>query len=121
MAKQTTTYLVDDFDGSQGEDIAELVFGWRSSIYSIDLNETNTKAFTEAITPFLSKAQKLGQLKLSHLPPTRRSPAPTARATATVDREQNQAIRDWARAQGYKVSDRGRIPQGVVDEFHRTH
>ena len=41
-------------------------------------------------------------------------------ATSTdseADREQNRAIRDWARAQGMKVSDRGRIPADVLQAY----
>jgi hypothetical protein len=41
--------------------------------------------------------------------------------TASADREQNQAIRDWARKQGFKVSDRGRIPAEVLDAYHRKN
>ena len=38
---------------------------------------------------------------------------------AAADREQNQAIREWARKQGMKVSDRGRIPAEVLDAYHK--
>jgi hypothetical protein len=38
---------------------------------------------------------------------------------ASVDREQNQAIRDWARKRGMKVSDRGRIPSDVTEAYHQ--
>jgi len=37
-----------------------------------------------------------------------------------VDREQNQAIREWARGKGMKVNDRGRIPSDVVEAFHQA-
>jgi len=33
--------------------------------------------------------------------------------TATADREQNQAIREWAKKKGLKVSERGRIPADI--------
>jgi hypothetical protein len=36
-----------------------------------------------------------------------------------VDREQNQAIREWARKRGMKVSDRGRISSEVTDAYHQ--
>jgi hypothetical protein len=38
---------------------------------------------------------------------------------ASADREQNQAIREWARKQGMKVSDRGRIPAEVLEAYHQ--
>ena len=36
----------------------------------------------------------------------------------SADREQSQAIREWARKRGLKVSDRGRIPGEVLDAYH---
>ncbi len=39
----------------------------------------------------------------------------------SIDREQNQAIRDWARKRGMKVSDRGRIPAEVLDAYHQEN
>jgi hypothetical protein len=35
-------------------------------------------------------------------------------------RKQNQAIRDWARTKGMKVSDRGRIPSDVLTAYHKA-
>ena len=39
-------------------------------------------------------------------------------AGAAVDREQNTAIRDWAKSKGMKVAERGRIPQRITDAYH---
>jgi Lsr2 len=44
--------------------------------------------------------------------------AARGRGGATADREQNKAIREWAKKAGKDISDRGRIPQEIVDEFH---
>jgi hypothetical protein len=38
-----------------------------------------------------------------------------------IDREQNQAIREWARKRGMKVSDRGRIPAEVLEAYHKEN
>ena len=40
------------------------------------------------------------------------------RGTASADRDQNKAIRAWAKRKGKNISGRGRIPQGIVDEYH---
>ena len=37
------------------------------------------------------------------------------------DRVQNQAIREWAIAQGMKVAERGRIPTNVLTAYHSSH
>ena len=39
----------------------------------------------------------------------------------SIDREQNQAIREWARKRGMKVSDRGRIPAEVLEAYHKEN
>ena len=44
--------------------------------------------------------------------------AARGRGGAAADREQNKAIREWAKKSGYDISDRGRIPQEIVDEYH---
>ena len=44
--------------------------------------------------------------------------AARGRGGATADREQNKAIRAWAKKAGKDISDRGRIPQEIVDEYH---
>lgn len=117
MARQEVTIVFDDLDGTQGEDVAEVVFGWRSSIYAIDLAEANTKRFAEAIGPFLDKARKVGPLRLNHLQASNRRSIPPVK----TDRERNQAIRDWAREQGHEISNRGRIPAEIVEEFEQAH
>jgi hypothetical protein len=38
-----------------------------------------------------------------------------------VDREQNAAIREWARKRGMSVSDRGRIPSEVLEAYHKEN
>jgi hypothetical protein len=38
-----------------------------------------------------------------------------------VDRKQNQAIREWARKRGMKVSDRSRISSDVTEAYHQEN
>jgi hypothetical protein len=38
-----------------------------------------------------------------------------------TNREQTKAIRDWARQNGYELSDRGRIPATVIEAFEAAH
>ncbi len=39
----------------------------------------------------------------------------------SADRKQTATVRDWARSNGYTVSDRGRIPTAVQDAFDSAH
>lgn len=110
MARQTTITLVDDLDGSEAEEQVEFSVDGRS--YEIDLSTVNASRLRDTLAPFISAARRTG---------VRRAAAAALPARATSDRAQNQAIREWAIAQGMKVSERGRIPTNVLTAYHSTH
>ena len=41
-------------------------------------------------------------------------------ASTAMDREQAAAIRSWAKKQGLKVSDRGRIPATIIEQYNQS-
>ncbi|WP_219418541.1 histone-like nucleoid-structuring protein Lsr2 [Pseudonocardia nigra] len=111
MAKQTTVTLVDDLDGSQAEE--QIEFAVDGKAYEIDLSAANSARLRDALAPFISAARRrTGR---------RRSSGSAAPARPSTDREQNQAIREWAQQQGMKISERGRIPSDVLEAYHRNH
>jgi hypothetical protein len=112
VAKQTTVTLVDDLDGSTADEQVEFAMDGKS--YEIDLSAANSAKLREALAPFVSAARRTGG--------RRRSTAGTATAARpSTDREQNQAIREWAQQQGMKISERGRIPSNVLEAYHKSH
>ena len=110
VAKQTTVILVDDLDGSEATEQVEFAVDGRT--YEIDLSAANSAKLREALAPFISAARRAGG---------RRPASPAAPARPAADRIQNQAIREWAVAQGMKISERGRIPSNVLEAYHKTH
>jgi hypothetical protein len=110
MAKKTTITLVDDLDGSSADEQIEFSVDGRS--YEIDLSEANVERLRSALAPFVSAARRSG---------TKRGVASSTPGRTASDREQNQAIREWAVAQGMKVSERGRIPSNVLTAYHGAH
>jgi hypothetical protein len=112
MARQTTITLVDDLDGVEADEQVEFSVDGRS--YEIDLSAVNAGRLREALAPFISAARRTG---------ARRSTTPTAAAPSrpSSSRAQNQAIREWAIAQGMQVSERGRIPTNVLTAYHSAH
>lgn len=112
MAQQVTVSLVDDLDGSVADETVQ--FGLDGAEYQIDLSSDNAARLRDLLSDFIESGRKAGGRKRG---PGR--PPSAASKQAAVDREQNQAIRDWARKHGHKVSDRGRIPQEVVDAYHK--
>jgi hypothetical protein len=114
--RQTRVELIDDRDGSAADETVD--FGLDGITYQIDLNEKNAAELRELLLPYTAAARRTGpggiaRLRVEGVAGSR--PARPARSTA--DRERLTAIRQWGKANGYTISDRGRIPQDVVDAF----
>lgn len=112
MAQKVTVTLVDDLDGTEAEETVE--FGLDGASYQIDLSEDNAERLRDALSEYVEHARRSGGRKRGVV----NRPAGRPARTASADREQNQAIRQWARKQGMKVSDRGRIPSEVIDAYN---
>jgi hypothetical protein len=112
VATQTTVTLVDDLDGDQAAET--VTFGVDGRVFEIDLSPANAERLRGVFAPLVQAGRRRGK-------PTPAQAAPKQRTTATVDREQAQAVRDWARSQGMPVADKGRISREVLAAFHATH
>jgi hypothetical protein len=113
--------LVDDLDGETADETVE--FGIDGKSYEIDLSKENAGRLRDALADFVSAARRAGgRRRGSSGPGTASSGAGAApKGRPAIDREQNQAIRDWARKRGMKVSDRGRIPAEVLEAYHKEN
>jgi Lsr2 len=116
MAQKVTVSLVDDMDGSTAAETVE--FGLDGVSYEIDLSDDNAKRLRDALAGYVTHARRAGgRRRTSGGGAARRGGGAGARPS--VDREQNAAIREWARKQGMKISDRGRIPAEVLAAYHK--
>jgi hypothetical protein len=97
---------VDDIDGSEAE--GTIRFGLSGTDYEIDLNKKHADQFAKAIDPYIAAARKVGSLRRS------------ARGTRASSHDQS-AVRAWAREQGIKISNRGRIPADVLAQYQAAH
>jgi hypothetical protein len=113
MAQKVMVTLVDDLDGSEAEETVE--FGLDGAFYEIDLSEDNAERLRDALSEYVEHARRQAgaRKRMDGRAGSGRAPRP-----ASADREQNQAIREWARKQGMNVSDRGRIPKEVTDAYN---
>jgi Lsr2 len=113
MAQKVIREFVDDIDGSEAE--RTFTFAVDGTHYEIDLSTQNIKEFHEAIAGFVESARKVKASGNSR----------RARKARTSDsgrsREQTQAVREWARQQGHRVNDRGRIPAAIQQAFDQAH
>jgi hypothetical protein len=111
MAKQIVTLLTDDIDGSKADRTVE--FSIDGISYTIDLSEKNAGKLRKALDPYLAAASRIGRSSTARITSRGSAPAPSR-----ANRDQNQAIREWANKNGYEVSERGRIPTSIVEAFH---
>ena len=109
MATMTTVTLVDDLDGSEASE--SVSFALDGASYEIDLSEDNAEKLRDALAGYVASARRVdGAPPRPGRPEGAAKPAKAARGARTApDREQTAAIREWARANGYEVSERGRL------------
>lgn len=110
MAQKVTVQLVDDLDGTQSDDISTVSFGLDGVSYEIDLSEGNAGNLRKALEEFVAHARRTGGR-------VKRGTPASDRPGSTASHEQAQAIREWARRNGYEVSNRGRIPASLIEAF----
>jgi hypothetical protein len=113
MAQKVVVQLVDDLDGTTSDDITTVTFGLDGADYEIDLTAGNAAKLRNQLGDFVEAARRTGGR-------VRRGTAPKG-ATPAASREQTKAIRDWARGNGFELSDRGRIPSNVIEAFEAAH
>ncbi|KAA2255984.1 Lsr2 family protein [Solihabitans fulvus] len=113
MAQKTIVQLFDDLDGSTGEDIQTVSFALDGVTYEIDLSEANAAKLRDGIAEFVASGRRLGGR-------AKRGSAPASSGSGRT-KEQTQAIREWARGNGFDLSDRGRIPANVIEAFEAAH
>ncbi|HEV8295910.1 MAG TPA: Lsr2 family protein [Acidimicrobiales bacterium] len=114
MARRVIVQVSCDLCGAEvGPDAAtEFAVGGRA--YTIDLCQTHKDEFLSSFDRYIEGAQPLASRRAaaaSGAEPARRRTS--RRATGEVG-----AIREWARANGFDVSDRGRIPAAVIDAYN---
>ena len=106
MAQRTQVLYVDDIDGSDAEGTVRFAFD--GTDYEIDLNKKHADQLAEAIAPFIAAARKVQ---------SSRRQARGVRA----GRHDLSDVRAWARDQGIKISERGRIPADVLAKYNAAH
>ena len=113
MALITRVYMVDDLDGSE-DDVSTVTFNLDGKNYEIDLSAANAEKLRGKLSKFTDAATKV----TSKGSAARRG---SKAATVRTPHDQTQAIRDWARSNGFQVSDRGRISRSIQEAFEAAH
>ena len=111
MAQKVQVLLVDDIDGGTADET--VTFGLDGVTYEIDLTTENATKLRDALAPWVAKGRKVTG-RAAGRSAARSSSSTTSRAARSG---QAQEIREWAKANGYEVSERGRIPAEVKKAY----
>ncbi|OHV38088.1 MULTISPECIES: histone-like nucleoid-structuring protein Lsr2 [Pseudofrankia] len=114
MAQKTIVSLIDDLSGEEADETVR--FGLDGAQYEIDLSEKNATKLRESLAPFVGAARRSGGRASGSRRVAARTPS---RRGGGTDRTAD--IREWARSNGYTVSDRGRIASNIVEAYEKAH
>jgi hypothetical protein len=100
LARKIHVQLIDDISGEDAQET--LRFSLDGVDYEIDLAEENAAGLRGALAPFVVHGRRVRNASGSR----------SARAVPSI-REETQKVREWAMANGYSPSSRGRISQDI--------
>ena len=109
MARQYVEQLTDDLDGGKAEETVS--FAIDGIEYEIDLSRQNAVNLRKGLDEYVAKGRRIGG----------RSKRGPSHGRAGIDKSQSRAIREWAKGQGMKVSERGRVSEEVTKAFEDAH
>lgn len=119
MARRTVTILSCDLcdDGADDPNAVTVAFSYSGRDYELDLCAAHAEEVRATLSGWARRGHRAGEA------PPAPSPARTGRrrSGAHTDREQLDAIRRWARDNGFQVTERGRIPERIMDAFQAAH
>ena len=106
MAQRVQTLFIDDIDGSAAEGTVR--FALDGTDYEIDLNADHAQQLRDALAAYVKAGRRVS---VGPRRPARSGRKGSANGLNTTE------VRDWAKAQGIDVKDRGRVPAELVVKF----
>ncbi|GAB3553074.1 Lsr2 family protein [Arthrobacter tumbae] len=103
MAQKVKIILIDDLDGGEADETVR--FGLDGTQYEIDLSSAHAEELRSTLSTYVSAARRESQAK------QRQGGAPAAR------NQEAAQIREWAKANGYSVSSRGRVNSQIIEAY----
>jgi hypothetical protein len=108
VAQKIQTLFIDDIDGGAADGTVR--FALDGTEYEIDLNAEHTDELRSALGRYVEHARKVGSVRRAGRGAGRVGRGPGSVLNTTE-------IRNWARAQGIEIKDRGRVPAEVVAKY----
>jgi hypothetical protein len=110
MAQRVKIILEDDLDGSTADET--VTFGLDGVTYEIDLSAANAAKLRDDFASWVGHARRSGG---------RKSTGGGRASSTSAKRGDLAAVREWARKNGYQVSDRGRISAEIQTAYDKAH
>ena len=104
MAQQIQTLFIDDIDGGPAEGTVR--FALDGTDYEIDLSTAHSEELHKVLAGYVTHARKTGGT-------TRRG----TRGRRGADAPDTRKVREWARAEGIDIKERGRVPAEVIEKY----
>ncbi|MDC7123556.1 Lsr2 family protein [Cellulomonas fimi] len=114
MAQKVQVLLVDDIDGGTADET--VTFALDGVTYEIDLTAAHASELRDGFAQWVGHARKVGGRSSSARPAGRGGSSNARRSAGDA-----QAIREWAKANGHHVSERGRISAEVKSAYDAAH
>ncbi len=113
--------LMCDLHNNNTEAVESLRFAVGTHTYEIDLCDKHLKEFHDKVASFVDGARAVGTSRSSSgkkaAPASRRASRSRKAAGPTVDLT---VVRDWARENGWEVSNRGRLPGAIMEAYQEA-
>ena len=109
MAQKVTISITSDL--SDAEDASTVAFGFEGGQYEIDLTDAERDKLAKALAPYIEAGRKTAGRGV------RRSAGKTATSGGPTPAE----VREWGKANGFSVPDRGRVPAEVREAYDAAH
>lgn len=118
MARRIVHQLVDDIDGTllevgEGETV---LFSVDGVAYEIDLTDENAAALRGALDRYIKAARTVSSARA-----TSAASSSSGRKRRRSGQQDYSDVREWAKKNGYQVSDRGRVPASVLEAYEAAH
>ena len=104
MAQQIQTLFIDDIDGGPAEGTVR--FGLDGTDYEIDLSAAHSAELHKALASYVTHARRAAG--------TARRGSRGRRPSGVTD---TRKVREWARAEGIDIRERGRVPAEVIEKY----
>lgn len=117
MARREVIQYFDDIDNSplSEKEVHIVRFAVNGVNYVLDLSSKNAAAFEKTLAPYVEAARKESVAKADAALASRQ------KAASERTKERNLAIREWARNNGFTVSDRGQIAARIVEAYEAAN